>query len=157
MHCGIQWKKILTGMKDPMTDLWTLPIIGSAGKTSQMDTHDKQNAFDNLRDEFLERANVAHSTVPSSLAVPLCASTQACATGQKTSCQIPTQKILVCSHILSEPRPTASSSRINCCVAQQTCQSSKRSNADSLTDAPTSQPKEYHATSTRAQPPQKAT
>jgi len=68
---------ILTGMKDPTTDLWTLPIIGSAGKTSPMDTHDKQDAFNNLRDEFMERANAACSTMTSSLAVPLCASTQA--------------------------------------------------------------------------------
>ncbi len=33
-------KIILTGMKDPTTDLWTLPIIGSTGKTSPIDTHD---------------------------------------------------------------------------------------------------------------------
>ena len=31
-------KIILTGMKDPTTDLWTLPILESAGKTSPMDT-----------------------------------------------------------------------------------------------------------------------
>ncbi len=70
-------KIILTGMKDPTTDLWTLPIVGSAGKTSQMDTHDEHNAFVNLREEFLERANAAYSNAPSSLAVPVCASTQA--------------------------------------------------------------------------------
>jgi hypothetical protein len=64
-------------MKDPTTDLWTLPIIGSAGKTSQMDTHDEQDAFDNLHEELLERDNAAYSTAPSSLAVPSCASTQA--------------------------------------------------------------------------------
>ena len=77
------------GMKDPTTDLWTLPIIGSAGKTSQMDTHDEQNVFDNLHDEFLERANAAHSTTPSSPAVPSCASTQACATGKAAKNKLP--------------------------------------------------------------------
>jgi len=70
-------KFILTDMKDPTTDLWTLPIIGSVGKTSEMDTHDEHDAFDSLREEFLERANAAYSNAPSSLAVPVCASTQA--------------------------------------------------------------------------------
>jgi hypothetical protein len=62
--CIVQYngKIILTGMKDPTTDLWTLPIVRSAGKTSPMDTHEEQDAFDNLRDEFMERANVACST-----------------------------------------------------------------------------------------------
>jgi hypothetical protein len=82
-------KIILTGMKDPTTDLWTLPIVGSAGKTSQMDTHDEQDAFDNLRNEFLEKANVAYNTKPSSLAIPLCASTQACGTIQTGTPQLP--------------------------------------------------------------------
>jgi hypothetical protein len=41
-------KFFLTGMKDPTTDLWTLPIVGSAGKTSPIDTHDKQDAFETL-------------------------------------------------------------------------------------------------------------
>jgi hypothetical protein len=68
---------ILTGMKDPTTDLWTLPIVGSAGKTSQMDTQDEHDVFDILHQEFLERANAAYSNAPSSLAVPSCASTQA--------------------------------------------------------------------------------
>jgi len=63
-------KIILTGMKDPATDLWTLPIVGSTGKTSPMDTHDEHDAFVNLREEFLERANAAYSNAPSSLAVP---------------------------------------------------------------------------------------
>ena len=42
-----------------------------------MDTHDEHDAFVNLREEFLEKAIAAYSNVPSSLAVPLCASTQA--------------------------------------------------------------------------------
>jgi hypothetical protein len=70
-------KIISTGMKDPTTDLWTLPIVGSAGKTSPMDTHDEQDVFETLRDEFMERNNAACSATTSSLAVPLCTSTQA--------------------------------------------------------------------------------
>ena len=57
-------KIILTGMKDPTTDLWTLPIINSTGKTSLMNTcdvpnitHDEQDAFVDLRDEFMEGAS----------------------------------------------------------------------------------------------------
>ena len=38
---------------------------------------------------FLERANAAHSTAPSSLAVPSCASTQACATGKAAKNKLP--------------------------------------------------------------------
>ena len=81
---------ILTGIKDPTTDLWTLPIVDSAGKTSQIDTHDEQDAFDNLRNEFLEKANAAYNTEPSSLAIPLCASTQACGTIQTGKPRLPT-------------------------------------------------------------------
>jgi hypothetical protein len=58
-------KNIFTGMKDPTTDLWTLSIVGSAGKTSPMDTHDKQDAFETLRDEFMERENAACCTTTS--------------------------------------------------------------------------------------------
>ena len=70
-------KIILMGMKDPTTDLWTLHIVGSAGKTSVIDTHDEQDVFETLRDEFMKRENAACYTTTSSLAVPLCASTQA--------------------------------------------------------------------------------
>jgi hypothetical protein len=52
-------KIILTGMKDPTTDLWTLPIVGSASTTSQMDTHDKKDAFANLLVQFWVRADAA--------------------------------------------------------------------------------------------------
>jgi hypothetical protein len=83
-------KIILTGMKDPTTDLWTLPIVGSAGKTSPTDTHVEQDAFDNLRDEFMERANAACTTTTSSLAVPLCASTQAYGTEETAKYTQPT-------------------------------------------------------------------
>ncbi len=40
-------------------------------------THDEQDAFETLRDEFMERENAACYTTTSSLAIPLCASTQA--------------------------------------------------------------------------------
>ena len=83
-------KIILTGMKDPTTDLWTLPIVGSAGKTSPTDTHVEQDAFDNLRDEFMERANAACTTTTSSLAVPLSASTQAYGTEETVKYTQPT-------------------------------------------------------------------
>jgi hypothetical protein len=52
---------ILTGTKDPTTDLWTLPIVGSASTTSQMDTRDEQNAFTNLLNQFLEKTDAAQS------------------------------------------------------------------------------------------------
>jgi len=63
---------ILMGMKDPTTDLWTLPIVGSTGKSSPMNTcdeqnittcdepnitHDKQDAFVNLHEDFMEGAS----------------------------------------------------------------------------------------------------
>ena len=57
------------GKKDPTTDLWTLPIIGSAGKMSRIDSHDEQDAYETLRDEFMERENAACYTTTSSLAV----------------------------------------------------------------------------------------
>ena len=83
-------KIILTGMKDPTTDLWTLPIVGCAGKTSPTDTRDEQDAFEPLRDEFMERANAACSATTSSLAVPLCTSTQAYTTGETVTYKLPT-------------------------------------------------------------------
>ena len=59
-------------MKDPMADLWTLPIVGSTGKTSPMNTcdeqnittcdepnitHDEQDTFVNLHEEFMKGAS----------------------------------------------------------------------------------------------------
>jgi hypothetical protein len=70
-------KIILTGMKDPTTDLWTLPIVGSADKISPMNTHDEQDAFVNLRKEFMEGASAACSFTTLSLAIPIFANTQA--------------------------------------------------------------------------------
>ena len=60
------------GMKELTMDLWTLPIVGSTGKTSPMNTcdeqnittcdepnitHDEQDTFINLREEFMEGAS----------------------------------------------------------------------------------------------------
>ena len=122
-------KIILMGMKDPTTDLWTRPIVGSAGKTSPMDTHDEQDAFKTLRDEFMEREYAACYTMTSSLAVPLCASTQAYETVETAKYTLPhPQMNLVSSHTPSAPRPTASNLRINQCAAPQSRHSSKQSN-----------------------------
>jgi hypothetical protein len=71
-------KIILIGMKDLTTDLWTLPIVGPAGMTSLNDTREEQNPFVNLREEFLEATSKASSSKESTLAVPGCASAQAC-------------------------------------------------------------------------------
>jgi hypothetical protein len=49
-------KTILVSLKDPATDLWTLPIVGLAGKTTQ----------------------VKHEGMQDPLAVPVCASAHAC-------------------------------------------------------------------------------
>jgi hypothetical protein len=82
-------KIILMGMKDPTTDLWTLPIVGSAGKTSPMNTHDEQDAFEPLRDELMERANAACGTTTLSLTVPLCTSPQAYTMGGTANYTLP--------------------------------------------------------------------
>jgi hypothetical protein len=76
-------KIILISMKDPMTDLWTLPIVGPAGKTSLNNTHEEQDPLVNLREEFLEETSKASSSKESMLAVPVCASAQACKAGGK--------------------------------------------------------------------------
>jgi hypothetical protein len=67
----------LTGMKDPAMDLWTLPIVGSAGQTTPMNTHDEQDAFVNLCEELMEGASATCSFTTLSLAIPIFASTQA--------------------------------------------------------------------------------
>jgi hypothetical protein len=76
-------KIILIGMNDPTTDLWTLPIVSPAGKTSRNDTHEEQDPFVNLREEFLEATSEASSSKELTLAVPVCASAQACKAGGK--------------------------------------------------------------------------
>jgi hypothetical protein len=70
-------KIILVGMKEPMTDLWTLLIIGPAGKTTHLDDEAEQDPFVTLREEFLETTGKASFSNTSMLAVPVCASTQA--------------------------------------------------------------------------------
>ncbi len=71
-------KNILVGMKDPAMDLWTLPI-GSADKTTHLDDEAEQDPFVTLREEFLETTSKASFSNTSMLAVPVCASAQACA------------------------------------------------------------------------------
>ncbi len=53
--CVIKYngKTILVGMKDPTTDLWTLPIIGPAGKTTHLNDEAEQDPFVTLHEEFL--------------------------------------------------------------------------------------------------------
>jgi hypothetical protein len=62
-------KIILIGMKDPTTDLWTLPIIGPE--------QGEQDAFVNLCEEFMKGTNETRSCTTSSLANPVCANAQA--------------------------------------------------------------------------------
>ena len=71
--CVVEYKgkTILTGMKDPTTDLWTLPIVGSAHKTHPVNTYEEQDKFEPLRGELMERENAACGATTSSLAVPL--------------------------------------------------------------------------------------
>jgi hypothetical protein len=96
-------KIILIGMKDPPTDLWTLPIIGPE--------QGEQDAFVNLHEEFMEGTNEARSCTTSSLAVPVCANAQAYKVGGKAMemLKTPHQLIWVCSPTPFKPRPTASS------------------------------------------------
>jgi hypothetical protein len=68
-------KIILIGMKDPTTDLWTLPIVGPE--------QGEQDAFVNLREEFMEGTNKERICTTSSLAVPVCANAQAYKSGGK--------------------------------------------------------------------------
>ncbi len=62
-------KVILIGMQDPTTDLWTLPIVGPE--------QGEQDAFVNLREEFMVGTNEARSCTTLSLAIPVCANAQA--------------------------------------------------------------------------------
>jgi hypothetical protein len=71
-------KTILVGIKDPTTDLWTLLIIGSAGKTTHLNDEAEQDPFVTLREEFLETTSKASFSNTLMLAVPVCASAQAC-------------------------------------------------------------------------------
>ncbi len=59
--CWVRYKEknILIGMKDPVTDLWTLLIVGPASKTSHTNTTEEQDPFANLHEEFLETTSKA--------------------------------------------------------------------------------------------------
>jgi hypothetical protein len=85
--CVIKYndKTILVGMKDPTTDLWTLSIIGPAGKTTHFDDEAEQDPFVTLREEFLDTTSKASFSNTSMLAVPMCASAQACASRAKAT------------------------------------------------------------------------
>ncbi len=85
--CVVQYKEktILIGMKDPATDLWTLPIVGPAGKTSRTGTTEEQDPFVNLHKEFLETTSKASISNELVLAISVCASAQACVDGGKAT------------------------------------------------------------------------
>jgi hypothetical protein len=76
LKCVVQYnnRTILVGLKDPTTDLWTLPIVDSAGKTTQ----------------------VKHDEMQGPLAIPVCASAHACKSGGKatTSLKIKTSELI---------------------------------------------------------------
>jgi hypothetical protein len=95
-------KIILIGMKDPTTDLWTLPIVGP-----EQGEHD---AFKNLREEFMEGTNETRSCTTSSLAVPVCASAHACGSEGKVTMSLKKnlhQITSACSPTPSALKPTA--------------------------------------------------
>ncbi len=66
-------------------DLWTLPIVGPAGKTSRTDTTEEQDPFVNLREEFLKTTSKVSISNESVLAIPICARAQACVDGRKAT------------------------------------------------------------------------
>jgi hypothetical protein len=59
--CVIKYngKTIYVDMKDPTTDLWTLPIVGPAGKTTHLNDEAEQDPFVTLGEEFLETTSEA--------------------------------------------------------------------------------------------------
>jgi hypothetical protein len=65
LKCVVQYnnRTILIGWIDPTTDLWTLPIVDPAGKTTQVKPDDMQDP----------------------LAIPVCASAHACKSGEKAT------------------------------------------------------------------------
>ncbi len=113
-------KIVLIGMKDPMKDLWTLPIVGPPSKTSLNNTNKEQDPFVNLCEEFMEATSKASSSKESTLAVPMCASAQACKAGGKVMKSLKKnlhQTNWDCSPTPSKPRLTASSLPTNPCAA----------------------------------------
>jgi hypothetical protein len=85
MQGSLQGIFFLIGMKNLATDLWTLLIVGPAGKISHTDTTEEQDPFINLREEFLETTSKASISNELVLAVPICASAQACMDGGKAT------------------------------------------------------------------------
>jgi hypothetical protein len=85
--CVIKYngKTILVGMKDPTTDLWTLLIISPAGKATHLNDEAEQDPFVTLREEFLEATSKASFSNTSMLAIPVCASAQACTSRGKAT------------------------------------------------------------------------
>ncbi len=82
LKCVVQYnnRTILVGLKDPTTDLWTLPIVDPAGKTTQ----------------------VKHDEMQDPLAVPVCASAHACKSGGKAATSLkntpPSKQVSLFTH-----------------------------------------------------------
>jgi hypothetical protein len=70
-------------MKDPTTDLWTLPIVGPAGKTTHLNDEAAQDPSVTLREEFLETTSKASFSNTLILAVPMCAKPKPAQAGEK--------------------------------------------------------------------------
>jgi hypothetical protein len=70
-------------MKDLTMDLWTLPIVSPAGKTTHLNDEAEQDPFVTLHEFFFETTSKASFSNTLMLAVPVCASAQACASRGK--------------------------------------------------------------------------
>jgi hypothetical protein len=81
-------KTILVSLKDLTTDLWTLLIVGSAGKTTHVEHEGKQDPFVTLYEEHLEPTNKSNFSNTTMLAVPICASAHACWSGGKATASL---------------------------------------------------------------------
>ncbi len=83
--CVIKYngKTIYVDMKDPTTDLWTLPIVGPAGKTTHLNDEAEQDPFVTLREEFLETTRKASFSNTSILASPCVLAPKPARAGEK--------------------------------------------------------------------------
>ncbi len=81
-------KTILVGLKDPTTDLWTLPIVRPAGKTTHVEHEGKQDPFVTLYEEHLEPTNKSNLSNTTMLTIPVCASAHACGSGGKATASL---------------------------------------------------------------------
>ncbi len=88
--CVVKYNKItiVVGLKDPTTDLWTLPIVGPAGKTTHVKHEGKQDPFVTLYEEHLEPTNESSLSNITMLTIPVCASAHACGSGGKASASL---------------------------------------------------------------------